>query len=155
MTRNKLWFIAGALLILAIVVQSSPAGEVREIELNDGSVILGEVLSLSNGIYTVKSGNLGTVQIEEPKIRAIRPRNATRSNASTEAGSLTDKMMSDKEIMGMIQGLQDDQDFKAILADPEIMQAIINNDFATLLSKPEFLKLMEKPSVRNIQEKIK
>lgn len=153
--------MAGALFVLAISAQTALAGEIREIELNDGSVITGELLSLSGGIYTIKSASLGTVRVEEAKIRAVRSKTPTSSGlqsnggASVQAGSLTDRMMNDVEIMTMIQGLQDDQDFKKILADPEIMQAIKNNDFATLMSKPEFLKLLDKPSVRNIQEKVK
>ena len=40
--------------------------------LNDGSVICGEINSYNGGIYTLKSNALGTVKIEESKIRAIR-----------------------------------------------------------------------------------
>ncbi len=151
--------MAGVLFVLAISAQIALAGEIREIELNDGSVISGEVLSLSNGIYTIKSESLGTVRVEEAKIRVLRSKAPVSSGAQlkgpSQSGSLTDKMMSDKEIMAMIQGLQDDPDFKKILADPEIMQAVKNNDFVTLLSKPQFLKLLEKPAVRNIEEKVK
>ncbi len=153
--------VAGALFVLAISAQAALAGEIREIELNDGSVITGEVQSLSGGIYTIKSESLGTLRIEEAKIRVVRSRTPTssgsqsKSASSAQAGSLTDRMMSDKEIMAMIEGLQDDPDFKKILADPEIIQAVKNNDFATLMSKPEFKKPLDKPAVRNIGEKIK
>jgi hypothetical protein len=153
--------MVGALFILAITVQTGLAGEIREIELNDGSVITGELLSLSGGVYTVKSDSLGTVRIEEAKIRTVRTKTPTFSGsrssggASVETGSLADRMMNDTDIMNTIQELQDDPDFKKILGDPEIMQAIINNDVATLMSKPEFMKLLDKPSVRSIQEKVK
>ncbi len=153
--------IAGVLFVLALSSQIALAGEVREIELTDGSVITGEVLSLSSGIYTIKSDSLGTVRIDEAKIRVVRSRTPASSASHPKGGdpmqaeSLTDRMMSDKEIMNLIQGLQDDPDFKKILADPEIMRAVKNNDFATLLSKPEFMKLLNKPAVRTIEEKVK
>lgn len=141
---------AVALFILSISAQPALAGEIREIELNDGSVITGEVLSLSNGTYSIKSDSLGTVKIEETKIRAIRSRTTARS-----ANSLTDRMMNDQEIMSIIQGLQNDADFQKILADPEIMKAVESNDLKTLLSRPEFLKLLDKTEVENIREKVK
>ncbi len=153
--------MATALFILAMSAQTVQAGEIREIELNDGSIITGEVLSLTNGIYTIKSQTLGTVRIEEAKIRALRSRTPaspgpqSNSGASTQPGPLMDKMMSSAEIMTLIRGLQDDPDFTKILADPDIMQAVKNNDVATLLSKPEFMKLLDKSSVRNIQDKVK
>jgi hypothetical protein len=101
------------------------------------------------------------VRIEEAKIRAVRSRTPassgphTNGNASIQAGSLTDRMMHDEEIMTIIQSLQDDPDFKKILTDPEMVEAVKNNDVMTLMSKPEFMKLLDKPAVRNIQEKVK
>ena len=153
--------MAAALFVLVISAQTAPAGEIREIELNDGSVITGEVLSLSNGIYTVKSDSLGTVRIEEKKIRAVRTRTAassggpSNSTASAQPELLMNKMMNNSEIMAIIQGMQDDPDFKKILADPDIMQAVKSNDIETLITKPEFMKLLDKSSVRNIQERAK
>lgn len=149
------YFIAVALFVLSISTQAALAGEIREIELNDGSVITGEVLSLANGTYTIKSDSLGTVKIEERKIRAIRSRTWAQSKGDTQANSLTDRMMNDKEIMSIIQGLQNDADFQKILADPEIVKAVESNDLTTLLSKPEFLKLLDKTAVKEIQEKVK
>ena len=58
-------------LLIFLLVQNTIAGEVRVIELIDGSTITGEVLSLNNGIYVIKSESLGTIKLEESKIRAI------------------------------------------------------------------------------------
>jgi hypothetical protein len=152
--------MAGALFVLALSAQTALAGEIREIELNDGSVITGELLSLSGGIYTIKSDSLGTVRVEETKIRVVRSKTPTssgmqsNSGARIQSGALTDRMMNDTEIMAVIRGLQDDPDFKKILADPEIMRAVKDNDVATLMSKPEFMRLLDKPSVRTIREKV-
>ena len=61
-----------SLFLVSIAAASASAGGIREVELTDGSVITGEVLSLSNGVYSVKSETLGTMKIGESKIRAIR-----------------------------------------------------------------------------------
>lgn len=135
------------------------AGDMREIEMTDGSIITGEVLSLAGGIYTIRSGSLGTIKIEESKIRAIRSKpssdNAANSQSAGEVSKLQDKMMNDKEVMSMIQSLQNDPDFKKILEDPGIMKAVQAGDVTTLMANPQFMKLLNNAAVQDIQRKVK
>ena len=133
------------------------AGEIKEIELNDGSVITGEVVSLINGVYSIRTGSLGTLKIDDAKIRAIRPRSTPSSRPSgpsSESISLQDKMMSDQAVMSMIQSLKDDPQFMKILEDPEIMNAVSSGDTAALMANPKFLQLLHNPTVQNIQQKV-
>ena len=150
------WFMLGLCTAVA------QAGEMKEVVLKDGSVISGEVLSLTNGIYTVKSDILGTIKIEESKIRLIREKSpggtgqATLNSGSTgDVKSLQEKMMGDKEVMDLIQNLQNDPDFKKLLEDPEIMKAVNAGDVATLAADPRFVKLLNNPKVQEIQKKVK
>ncbi len=46
------------------------AGTIRQIELNDGSLLKGEIVSFNNGVYTIKS-SFGLLKIEDSKIRSI------------------------------------------------------------------------------------
>jgi hypothetical protein len=155
--------IISCFLSLALFTTSAAAGEKREIELKDGSVVSGEVLSLTNGIYTIRSDSLGTVKLEESKVRAIRSIPPVTSGASAEAvsasagevRSLQEKMMSDKEVMGMIQSLQNDPDFQKLLEDPEVLKAVQAGDIATLLGNPKFMNLLNNPTVKDIQKKVK
>ena len=117
------------ILILFISAVTANAGEAREIELIDGSIITGEVLSLVGGICTIKSDSLGMIKLDESKIRAIRAKSAGHgarkdvvSASGGEVRSLQEKMMSDKEIMSLIQSLQNDPKFQRILQDPEVME---------------------------------
>jgi hypothetical protein len=147
---------------LSLVTGSAHAGEVREIELRDGSVITGEVVSLNNGIYTIKSDTLGTLKVEESKVRVIRPRTqqsqgpgAAQSNTSSDVQTLQHRMMSDQEIMGLIQSLQNDPEFKKLLEDPDIMKAVNTGDVAALTANPKFMKQLGNPTVQEIQKKVK
>lgn len=145
-------------LILVLFIANAAAGEIREIELKDGSVITGEVQSLSNGVYTIKSDSLGIIKLEESKIRAMRskaPVASPTSGTGSEVRSLQEKMMSDKEIMTMIESLKDDQDFKKLLQDPEVMKAVQTGDIAALTVNPQFMKLLNNPTVKDIQKKVK
>ena len=152
----KLVLIIVMLLMLPLS-GSLLAGETKEIELTDGSVITGEVLSLNSGVYTIRTGSLGTLKIDDAKVRAIRPQGASSSRPSgpsTEAKSLQEKMMSDQEIMRLIPSLQNDPDFKKIMEDPELMKAVAAGDIAVLMADPRFMKLLSNPTVREIQKKV-
>jgi hypothetical protein len=158
--RTFIFFLFFATLFLA---QESRAGEVRAIELKDGSVVTGEVVSLTNGKYTIRSSSLGTLQIEESKVLTIRPVaaqaaanfGAAPDNMAGDVHVLQDKMMNDKEIMSKIQSLQNDPEFMKILEDPEVVKAVNSGDLATLMANPQFLKLMNNSIVRDIGQKVR
>jgi len=158
--RTILFFMLFSVLILA---QEARAGEIRAIELKDGSVVTGEVVSLINGKYTIRSSSLGTVLIEESKVRVIRPvaaaavanSGAPPDNRAGDVRALQDRMMNDKEIMSKIESLQNDPEFMKILEDPEVMKAVTSGDTAALMANPQFLKLMNNSTVRDIEQKVR
>ncbi|HUI46121.1 MAG TPA: hypothetical protein VL122_09105 [Nitrospirota bacterium] len=150
------WF-----LMLSLAFRSATAGELKELDLSDGSTITGEVQSLSNGIYTVKSESLGIIKIEASKIQSIH---AISSSVGARTGngisggeikSLQEKMLNDTEIMSLILTLQNDPEFKKILEDPEIMKAVNAGDVAALQANPRFMKLLNNTTIKEIGGKVK
>ena len=143
------------LVFLSLAAAVANAAETREIELADGSVISGEVVSLSGGIYTVRSATLGTLRIEASKIRVIRLQGtAAPGDARGQLKSLEDKMLGDSEIMDAVRALQSDPDLQKVLQDPEIMKAVQAGDIAALMRNPEFMKLLNKQPVQDINNKL-
>jgi len=148
-------------MVLVLAIRGASAGEIREIELSDGTIVSGEVLSLNKGIYTIKSDSLGTIKLDESKVRVIRPRSSPRSadadrkNTGGAIQSLQGRMMSDQEIMGLVQSLQNDPEFKKIMEDPEIMKAVSEGDIPALMANPKFTKLLNNSTVQEIQKKAK
>jgi hypothetical protein len=143
------------LLMTGVLAAGSAAAEIKEVELIDGSVITGEVLSLSSGVYTIRTGSLGTLLIDDAKVRAIRPQSS--SSSSPRAGdvkTIQDKMLSNAEVMGLITSLKDDPQFKKALEDPEILNAVSSGDIASLMANPKFLELLHNPTVQDIQQKV-
>jgi len=141
-------------LLFLLLVQNVVAGDIRVIELTDGSIITGEVSSLNNGVYIIKSDSLGTIKLEESKIRAISSKSSDTKAASLQTTkSLQEKMLSDKEIIGLIQSLQNDPDFKQVLEDPVIMKAVNEGDISALTANPQFMKLLNNATVKEIQQK--
>jgi hypothetical protein len=155
----RLFMICFALVAI-LASRGALAGGAREIELRDGSIITGDVVSLSNGIFTIKSESLGTVKIEESKVNVIRPKASSQGtgavqNTGGEAWSLQNKMMNDQEIMGLIQSLQNDPEFKKILEDPDVLNAVNTGDIPALMANPKFTKLLNNSTVQEIQKKVK
>jgi hypothetical protein len=138
------------------------AGEAGEIELVDGSVIRGEIVSFKEGVYTIRSEAIGSIEINESKIRTIRftsqktSRGAAlgASEGSTPPGSqaLQHALLSNEEIVPILLSLQNDPEIQEILSDPEIMDAVLAGDLQRLMSNPKFMELLNHPKVRRIQD---
>lgn len=141
------------------------SSEPRQIELNDGSVISGEIITFSNGTYTIKSTTLGTLEIKDSDIRIIRSE-ATNPAAqssrlppnnqaiNSELQNLQNLIMNDPEMMNSISSLQDDPQFQAILQDPEVMNSVNSGNINGLLANPNFVKLLEHQKVQEIAKQI-
>ncbi len=154
-------FLICFVVVLSLVAGAAQAGELREIELQDGSIITGQVVSLKNGIYTIKSDTLGTLNVEESRVKIIRPKSPpqlpgiAQHNTGSEVTSLQHKMISDQEIMCLVQSLQNDPEFMKLLEDPEVLKAVNAGDMAALAANPKIMKLLENPTIQEIQKKVK
>lgn len=155
-------------LIFCLFLGLARAGDLRSITLRDGSVITGEIVSFSNGTYTIKSDNLGIVELDQSKIISIQEKSSSRERSSADAANsstgsatsrevqaLQQKMMNDKEIFALIQSLQNDPEMQKLLQDPVFMKAVNENDFSMLLADPRFVRLMNNSTVQDIQKKAK
>ena len=141
------------IILFCFFVANVVAGDGQEIELNDGSVIFGEIISLEEDIYTIKSMTLGTVRVERSQIRTIRPRPATESGRDP-LKTIEQKMLNDDDIRTMLLALESDPDFKEILEDSEIMEEVLSGDITSLMSNPKFLKLFDNPTIQEIRSKM-
>jgi ubiquinone biosynthesis protein Coq4 len=67
---------------------------------------------------------------------------------------LTQKMMSDDQIINLIAALQNDPEVRDILNDPAFLQAIASRDVDKLSKDPRFFKLLEKPQMQEIIKRV-
>jgi len=167
-------YIICCVLLLGILHNSLFAGGHVQVELIDGSAISGEIVSFRDGVYTLKSDVLGTIEIKESKIKLIRVKSFGKTASGTTASGTTarepvspsstpinegvqnlkDSMMSNDKIMEQIISLKNDPDFQKILQDPNIMNAINSGDIGTLMSSPKFMKILESPAIQRIQKEV-
>jgi hypothetical protein len=135
------------------------AGELREIVLIDGSVIVGELVSLTNGVYTIKTATLGDLKVEDARIKTIRNTSGgmagpVKASGQQEIMAIQQDMIADGSIIQLILALQSDPDFQEALQDESIMMAINSGDLNALMTNPKIVKLMEKSSVQEIKRKL-
>ena len=162
-------YIICCVLLLGILHNSVFAGGHVQVKLIDGSAISGEIVSFRDGVYTLKSDVLGTIEIKESKIQLIRvksfgktaggttarePLSQSNTPINEEVQNLKNSMMSNDKIMEQIISLKNDPDFQELLQDPNIMNAINSGDIGTLMFSPKFMKILENPAIKRIQKEV-
>ncbi len=145
---KKLYFFL--LLLFTFTVTDALAGDLKEIQLNDGSLIYCEVISLSDGVYAMKSPVLGSLKIDESNINSITSIQSTRE----EIQALKSEMLSNDELLDIILALRNDPDFQAALEDPKVLEAVNSGDINALLANQNFVKLLNNPRILTIRDKM-
>jgi hypothetical protein len=149
------------LLLFILIFSITASAATPRFELKDGSVVSGTISDFTNGIYTVISPSLGTVQIRQEEIQNIVYGGSSHAaSGQGDAGVSQDQiqaiqksMAQDPGMMSLIQALQNDPEMQALLADPEITRAVAAGDFAALLNNRKILQLMEDPKIKAIVRK--
>jgi hypothetical protein len=147
-------------------------GALREIELVDGSLIRAEVLSMDGKVYRLRSDTLGTIEVPEYQVKAIRspeeslvrPQTAPEPSPSTvssppatptpvpSADDLQQALSQNPTAMNKIISLQNDPLMQQILSDESTMRAVQAGDLGALLNDPKVRALMNHPTVRELSD---
>ncbi len=144
---------------------SAFAGQLSEIILVDGSTIYGEVISLNNGIYKIKTQSLGTIEIKESKIRLVQKRTGSVVKAPVQGGTdnasvtsnileLQKQMMGNEDIMKMIMSLQNDPEIQKLMSDPAFMNSVNSGDINAIMNDPRLQNILNNPTVKEIHKKV-
>ncbi len=137
-----------AVFLFLAGMQAVPASALQRIELQDGTVLQGEILSFDGATYAIRTESLGTVKIERSRVRSIQMGGAPGAQPSIQ--DLRNRIQSNPEALQMIMELQNDPDVQAVLSDPEIMGAAEAGDLEKLLSNPKMIKLLQNPIIQEI-----
>ena len=143
------------LLFAALSPGTAGAGPAQSIELVDGSVVHAEVLSLNDGIYTLRSESLGQMRIPATQIKSITASSTTTAPISSKAvqvDALRRSLEQDPDVMGKLKTLQNNPLLDNILNDPTTMRAIQAGDFDSLMNNSKIKALMEHPTIREISQ---
>ncbi|NOT53860.1 MAG: hypothetical protein HOP18_04565 [Deltaproteobacteria bacterium] len=147
-------------------------GTVRELELIDGSVIRAEVLSMDGKTYRLQSDTLGTIEVPEYRVNAVRSpgdsedspgeRTALEPTFSPTApavaaptltpstNALQQALSQNPAAMSKIISLQNDPLMQQVLGDESTMRAVQAGDLGTLMNDPKIRALMNHPTIREL-----
>lgn len=150
-------------LFLTAAVYGSQASR---IELIDGSVINGEVISFANGVYTINTPALGAVKIESAKvskIQTVNPSLVSNSIAAPQAANLSQeqidayrqKIMGNPENAAAITGLINNPQIQGLAQDPQIQEAAKSGDIQALLKNKKFMSIVNDPELQEAVKKLK
>ncbi len=144
------------------------------ITLKDSSVIRAQVTEMSGGVYLVVSPTLGQMKIPTSEVVSIRnegtavqsapeadsPASATSEPTQTSTApasleslksALTSKvqsLVSTRDGMNAVTSFSNNPDLKAVMNDPQVMQAIQNGDTTALMKSPAMKTLLDNPQTQ-------
>lgn len=166
------WLLTVFFLLSGVPVSFADESRQATINLTDGSQLAAEILSYHHGTYTVSVKSLGTLEIDEAKIRSISMegdgkvppvldkegrKNTTQGeglNVTPEmVESTKNKVLSDPEAMEKVKSILGDPDVQAVLNDPEIIKLIQNQDYDALAKNPKIQNLTDKEAVQDLSKK--
>ncbi|MBU0995262.1 MAG: hypothetical protein KJ737_22425 [Proteobacteria bacterium] len=164
-------YLSVIILILALTgfVAQASADRSGEFILNDGSKIVGKVISLDNGIYKIRSDTLGMISIEESKIRSFNYNGgepqAQENGQGINSGlpdtiqgidvrAIENNILENENILQMVMALQNDPAIQSIINDPNLKNAIETGDINALMNNPAFLELLNNTRIKEIQKEI-
>jgi len=158
--RDSLW-LAGCLVLAVLLLGVGSAAE--RLVLEDGTVVVGELRGLANGVYTVESKGLGVVEIPSAQVTRIEradapsapsaPTGAAAAPAASagDIAGLQQQMLGDGRTVGLLLTLSESPAMQAVLADPEIMALVEAGDLEALARNPKFTALLDDANVAEIQ----
>ena len=145
--------VAAVLQILILCYATNVAGAV--LELRDGSVVSGDIVSMQDGVYTVETASLGAVKVSAEDVKTVRYANSgPPQDHQEQIESLQRGIILNPAMMDQVMALQSDAQIQKVLSDPEIVSALTRGDLNALMQNPEFMKLMNHPALKSMTQEI-
>jgi hypothetical protein len=158
------WFILVFLSLSTITFAQST----KIIKLKDGSVLKGNVLELKDNIYTLETSNLGTVNIPESDILSIAApefenpssgpisgtNEAQKEELKKKAEQVQGAILADPNLMTEVENLANDEEIKALLSDPKLIDDALSFDQDKLQQNKNVQDLMKNPKMQDLINKI-
>ena len=151
----------GAVAVLCLLLFQGTAWTAgRAIELRDGSVLMGELVSAGNGTYRIRTPVLGELELPESEVLAIRSAVGPASDRGGALSGTTDlqgvmsaiqrRIVGDPTMASAVTALQSDPELQGALADPDFLQLILSGNIVALSTDPRFLSLMANPAIQSL-----
>ena len=177
MNKNFILFAVSMLCVSTVAFADQPQ---QVITLKNGSQIVGELVSLNNGVYTIKAPIIGNVQAAASDVVNIansRPGNGTvppgsnnpgqgysNPTSPSQSGDIPDlnqkiaeeqkQLMSNPESVSILMQMAQDPEIAQLLQDPALVQAVTHHDLQAVESNPRIKQLMDNPKVKEFLKRL-
>lgn len=153
------------LLVLVLPLAAYCQQESR-IELTDGSVINGEIVSFVNGVYTVNTSAFGQIKIGTGQVAKVQSVNPSVSPLGTSPFQTSNpvaagldgykqKVLNNPENTAIITGLATDPQIQDLAEDPQIINAAKSGDIQALMQNKKFMDVINDPRFREEMDRLK
>ena len=173
MDKNFLLFAVSMLCVSTAAFADQPQ---QVITLKNGSQIVGQLVSLNNGVYTIKAPIIGSVQASASDVVNItngnippgsnNPGQGNSNNPTLPAptGDVPDlnqkiaeeqkQLMSNPESVSILMQMAQDPEIAQLLQDPALVQAVTHHDLQAVESNPRIKQLMDNPKVKEFLKRL-
>lgn len=137
---------------MLLLATAASAGEMKRVRLRDGSAIVAEVQGLTDGVYTLRSPDIGTLHLSQDRVEAVEPLEAAPAPdaRADEVRALQTQLLTDPGLVQKLLELQSSPAMQQVLEDPEILRLAAKGDLAALEKNPKMQRLMQDPTVREV-----
>ncbi len=173
-------FVLIIMVVLMSISLNGAEAKQQRILLQDKSVIMGQVLELKEGQYTIRTETMGEIKLAADKILEIssleiqatssRPAKeiairdgskkqayssppVSSSNANAQQDQVNSRVRSmamDGDFLDSMMDLSQAGSMLDVMSDPEVMDAINRNDYDFLMNSEKMKNLMGSPEIREL-----
>jgi len=142
-------------------------GQVNKIELSDGTVINGEIVSFANGVYTIRTLALGEIKVGALRVSKIESLNRSLTNTPdasvaspsnltpSQIDSYKQRLLDNPESAAIVTGLSTDPQIQELAKDPQIADAAKAGDIQALMKNKKFMSIVNDSRIQEEIKKIK
>ena len=153
--------------LIFLLSSAAYCGQLSKIELADGTVINGEIVSYTNGVYTINTANFGEIKVGGGKVSkiesanlllpgaAVKPLVQTSDPVQSQVSTYGQTLMENPENAAIVVGLTSNPELQEMAKDPEILDAAKRNDIQALMKNPKFMNIVNSPEMQEAVKKLK
>jgi hypothetical protein len=144
-----------SLFCLLVFATTGYCGQQSIIQLTDGSVINGEIISLVNGTYIVSTASFGDIKIDSTRVTKIESRGKPDNLSFSQLQDYGQSIMSNPDNASVVQDLANNPQIRALVEDPEIANAVKSGNVQALMNNKKLIDVASSPEIEEAARKIK
>ncbi len=148
-------------LIFSFLLISNTSAQTPEakknIKLKDGTILKGRVISMEDGVYTIRTPYLNEIAINEEDIETISDhvvQPLTQDLLRNEVEAVQGQVIANPALMQEIQETMNNPKIREIMQDPEFINAVMSMDPEAIKNNEKTYEMLQQPEIKELFQKI-